>query len=147
MMNPYKHLLTKMKYLVNEDKRVDDAEKADFQWSMVFTRGPVKFMIGKGGVNTIFYIMGDKREVCFPDDALKLLEKKSLDKYIAYAIYSKKKELVAGPFLFHDDAMALRAGKGQFFIGIKASGKLVPLYAAKPNLFDKLSWSPVVEKK
>ncbi len=145
-MNPFKHLLTKLKYLVNEDAKIEGEEKRDFQWSLLFTRGPVTFLIGKGGLNTIFYDIGGKRELCYPKEAIKLLEKKSLDKYIAYAIYSKDKELVSGPFLFHDDTMALQAGKGQFFVGIKSSGKLVQLYTAKSNLFGKLAWSPVSNK-
>lgn len=145
-MNPYKHLLTKMKYLVNEDRKVPDELKSNFQWSLVFTKDPVKFVIGKGGVNTIFYLIGETREVCYPEDALKLLEKKSLDKYIAYAVYSKEKVLIQGPLLFKEDALLVVPKKGQFLVGVKSNGKLTPLCKAHVNLFNKVSWSSVAKR-
>lgn len=119
MKNPLLHVLTKVKYLLYLESKLEPEERAQHQWQMLTMRGKVKYVFGKGGANTCFLIVDDKRETFYPDDFVARIKVLARQKYASYGIYSGKKKKVIKHFcLLHDALEYVPTNSDQTVVGI-----------------------------
>jgi len=126
--NPYRNLLAKVRYLLHTDAKMTEAQLTDHQWMLMAKVAGSQVLVGKGGVNTMFYQFGDrKRKVCGPMELVELLKRLSRRRYVAYRVndtlaWSEKTALAADP------------KPKTKIIGIRADGKEVVVYTATKTL-------------
>lgn len=141
-LNPYANLVVKMRHLLKVDDPLTKDQCAMFQWQLL-AKVPdcdFSFIVGKGGVNTIFYLSAsDKRVVCYPDEALEILQNLSKRSVFCYAAYSKDKSHL-GFFLYEEDA--LNCESARYVRSISHKGKATLIWKKRKNLFDKIVWEP-----
>lgn len=139
-LNPFLNLQTKVKALLKVDDTLTKDQCEMFQWQLL-AKVPgcdFSFIIGKGGVNTIFFTPASgKRDVVYPDEALELLASLCKQKVFCYAVYDKRKEVV-GYFLNEADAKGADGAK--YVRSVSFSGKSSLIWKREKNLFGKMEW-------
>lgn len=145
-MNPYKNLLTKVKALLKEDDHLTKAQCEQMQWQLLVKIADYQFVIGKGGVNTIFYTASsEERAICYPDEAIALLEKLAKGEVFTYIAVDKNKEVI-GNALTVESAQAMKNARTVFSINFK--GRRTVVSRKVVDLFNKKVWqSSEVKKK
>lgn len=115
-MNPYTHLLRKVKSLLAAEAKCTPEERKANQWMLQVNVGGSWFIVGKGDVNTTFVNFNNKRKVMFPDDLILLLEKLAAEKYNAYR---------RGDAVFLTEKLAIKAAPttGEKVYGITGVGE------------------------
>lgn len=150
-MDPYKHLKRKVNSLLTAEATLTDDERATMQWQLLATIGKRRLLVGKGGVNTMFYrfdlVNGDsvqegERHICYPHEMLERLDAWSSREYEIYLITrSKTRHLASYQTLDsakqHDDVP-----DGHYIVGVTRDGKMKKLYVRKRGL-KASSWSKV----
>ena len=82
MLNPYKHLYSKITALLRAEAKLSPEERKANQWQLLVQFANTQITVGKGDVNTIFFQFGDgKRRVCYPDEILDILKKHGEQKH------------------------------------------------------------------
>lgn len=90
-MNPYRHLLTKLKALLATEAKMSEAERKANEWLVQVKFAGTRMVVGKGGVNTIFYQHGDeKRKVNYADWMCERLEALASQKHFRYELRFKE---------------------------------------------------------
>lgn len=133
--NPYKNLLTKVRALLNADLRLNRAQIEQHQWMLMVKVADQQILIGKGGVNTMFYQFGShKRKVCGPMDMIDLLKKLSRRRYQIFRV---------GTTIFWSEKSALKQEpvKAKQIEGYR-NEEWVPLYKSAGSLAGR-SWIPI----
>lgn len=145
-MNPYRHLLTKVRSLINAELPLNEDERRANQWVLYVSVYGDSIIVGKGDVNTIFYQFGKtgKRQVCYPMDIVELLKERSAERYFAYVVKSAsaeerlvwtlKRALTAPPDAYNE------------IHGVGENDELSLLYTARKSLTGRV-WTPVKGKK
>lgn len=136
-----KHLLAKTKALFSLEGKLQNADKEKHQWQLYMNVGGLQFIVGKGGINTAFYKIGDEeRQVCYPHELVTFLTKLAKRKHVAYAVYTKDKKCIFGPTLELETCLKFKKCKpGAFIVGINEHNKLLRLYYSSPGLH-ALQW-------
>lgn len=98
-MNPlFRVMAAKVKSLMLHEHRLTQEEKKCQQWQLLFQIDGIQFIVGKGDVNTMFYIVGDEeRVICYPDELMEKIQEWNKAKYTSYYVFSKDKEKLSGP--------------------------------------------------
>ena len=124
-MNPYAHLYKKVKSLLQHEANLTPADKQMNEWVVTLQMAPdLKLLVGKGGVNTIFYKFGTgERKLCYPDEILEKLDRLARKKFWFYTADGT-------PFLTLNGALA--SPPSGYVIGV--SDKPKKLYKATPSL-------------
>lgn len=139
-MNPFKNTLAKVRVLLKEDDALTKDQCAQFQWQLL-AKVPdcnFAFTIGKGGINTIFYMAAtNDRVVCYPDEALEVLQELCKRNVFCYTVYAKDKSQI-GHALFEDAAKNLEGAR--YIKSISFSGKATLVWKKEKNLFGKNVW-------
>ncbi len=141
-LNVYKNLYTKVKYLLHSERDLTVDEKKLFQWQLHASLGDAEpaFVIGKGGANTIFYSLSQgERKLCYPNDALDLLDNISKRKEFVYVALDKAKVKI-GYFLL--EAEALDCKNARYVASVSFKGKTTTLWKKQKDLFGKKQWEP-----
>lgn len=142
VLNPYVHLARQVRALlrVEEDFGPDERKKSSWMIQVEFLGK--KIVVGKGGANTIFYTFGKgKRQICYPDSILKILDKLARQQYVLYRVGSKAE---GGVTKFdRDHALAVEPRPGAEIIGVDAKGSKRTVFRAKKDLAGKLKWIKV----
>ena len=129
-MNQLKHLLAKVRALFALESKLTNEQKGMHQWQLLTEYGGVQYVVGKGGINTAFYKIGDEeRQVCYPEELIIFLTNLTKQKYASFAICNKQKQVVYGPF----PELGKCKGKvpkkpGFYIVGIDERKKLHRLY-------------------
>lgn len=140
-MNHLAHLRLKAKALFALEDKLDNAEKAAHQWQLLTQVCGVNVIVGKGGVNTAFYVIGDlERVICYPDEMVLYLDTLSKQIHPIYCVMTDPKT-IQSTHLSLKEAKQQKAGVGHYIVGITAHGKRVRLYRMSKSLL-KLSWLP-----
>lgn len=123
--NPFKHLVAKVKYMLYLESKLDLEECAQSQWQMFCKWCEIQYIFGRGGANTCFYQIGNgERQVCYPDELVKWLDKLSKQKFGAYAICDQNKKIKQGLFPSLDDCKDIEPKKaGLYIVGLDERGK------------------------
>ena len=141
-MNTIKHLVTKAKLLLHQESKLEPEERAQHQWQMLTKRSGVQYIVGKGGANTCFIVIGEgERKLYYPDEFIKQLEKLAKQKFGAYAIYCKRRDKLY-PTRWHtiDEVKAREPRRSSLVIvGLDDKGNRHELYYASKGLTG-ISW-------
>lgn len=72
----FRAMRTKVKGLLTVEASMSKEERQAQQWQLLFTIDGTQYLVGKGGVNTMFYIVGSngKRKLCLPHEMLDILD-------------------------------------------------------------------------
>lgn len=138
-MNPYRVLHKRALALLVAEKNLPPEERKNIEWILSYTFHGVKFVLGKGDVNTMFYQFGDSpRKINYPDEIIALLDRlgSPSNKYVLY----KSK---AG--LFTSRKAAFKKSDSIVY-GITSEGKTIAAYRKVATL-DGSDWEPMKEKK
>lgn len=144
-MNPYKNLLLKVRALLKEDDHLTKEQCEVHQWQLLAKLHDYTFIVGKGGVNTIFFsASSEERSVCYPDEILDLLKKLSEGEVLAYVALDKKKEQLGYSVLL-DQARAIKRAR---FLGVvNFKGKMTIIESKAADLHGKKTWYALTKKK
>ncbi len=142
-MNQYVNTLQKIKALLKEDDKLTTAQCECYQWQ-ILVKVPghdATFVVGKGGVNTIFYSASSTdRKVCYPEDILELLEKLSKSKVFVYLALDKKKNEIG----YSVSLKRARKMEGARYIkALYLNGKQSLIQKKAPDLFGKAQWEEI----
>lgn len=134
--NPYRHLLSKVTALLKLEARMSPEERADNQWQLLVKFCGTQVTVGKGGVNTIFYVLGAKgqRKLCYPDDILEKLSTLSQQKYWRYEVKDSEGN---SKFSWTLDSIRgkVPAARGSKIYGLKHAERVL-LHTATKGLHD-----------
>lgn len=88
MLNPYRHLTTKITALLRAEAKLSKEERRQQQWMLMIEFAGTKVTIGKGDVNTIFSQFGEdgKRRTSYPDQILDRLGTLGAQKHWRYEL-------------------------------------------------------------
>lgn len=138
MSNNLKHLLTKVKYCLYLESKLSAEERVAHQWQMLTTHGGLQYIVGKGGANTCFYTIGtQERQLCYPDELVKVLTRLASQKYACYAICDKSKNILRDGLQTLEQAKGIKPKRaGLYLVGIDARGKKHRLYYSSAGLVD-----------
>ena len=137
----YRTMLAKVRSLMLNEARLSDKLKSAQQWQLLFQIDGMDIIVGKGGINTMFYILGTggKRVICYPDELVDKIKKWSQRKYTAYIVYDKDGNGLAGPSMkkIRDTDFPTRSYQSGFY-----NGKEVKLAVLQKSLTGR-AWVPV----
>lgn len=147
--NPFRVLHSKAKYLFDQEAKLTNEEKADHQWQLLLSVGGVQYIVGKGGVNTAFYIIGDnERVVCYPYELLDKIKSWSESGFASYMVVDTHYDPPRRKLAPTDDLEGIldkTPKPGYLIVGIKRDGKKQRLYLAKKTL-SGAAWSKINAK-
>lgn len=123
-MNPYKSLHSKVRHLINAESKLAPDERKTHEWLLTITVDGFRILVGKGGVNTIFYSFGKgDKKFCYPDEMLEKLEFLANRKFWFYKVGDAR--------VMTESAALKRPPKG-LIVGVNETNSV--LYKAKPTL-------------
>jgi DNA-binding MarR family transcriptional regulator len=141
-MNPYRLLQQKLTACLRLEAKLTKEEREANEMSFLVKFGDTRVTLLKGGVNTIAYTLGNgQRKVCYPDDALEMLDKLAKREHWYYE--------VGGVTRFHIAKIVKLPPTqiGEKIYGVNENGKKL-LYVAKPVLgSDTGEWRPMAKVK
>jgi hypothetical protein len=71
----FRAMRTKVKGLLTVEASMSKEDRQAQQWQLLFTIDNTQYLVGKGGINTMFYTVGSgKRKLCLPHEMLSLLD-------------------------------------------------------------------------
>lgn len=142
----YRSMLSKVRALLKIELPHNAEDRKLQQWQLLFTIDGIQYVVGKGGVNTMFYQIGiANRKLCYPEELLQLLESFTRRKVSSYAICDPKGKVVLSGLMSEEDALKKKPKIGYFIVGF-VDGKKVRLYVGQTGLF-KPVWTPFQHKK
>lgn len=142
----YRSMLSKVKALLKVEAGHNATERSAQQWQLLFDVDGVQFIIGKGGVNTMFYTVGTAdRVLCYPDELIEFLERLIRSKYASYAICNASGKIVISGLLSEEAALKKKAPVGAYIIAFE-NGKKVRLFVREKGIFKDV-WNPFVKPK
>ena len=136
MKNPLQHVLTKCKYLLYLESKLEPEERAAHQWQMLCKRSGVQYILGKGGANTCFItIGGGERKLFYPEEFIKYITTLAKQKYGAYGILNKASGKVSGPWVTLEETKRKKPKRTELgIVGIDDSGNHQELYYSSKAL-------------
>lgn len=147
--NPFVHLRAQVKACLEREAKLSPAERRQHQWQFFTTIKDVVYIVGKGGANTMFYMIGQEgeRKLCSPPDMLNIISSWATAKYSMYAVCIKPGAFTHGPFPDVKQALAVEdAPKGSYIVGLTPDSKVRRLYKLKSGLMED-KWIPFKAKK
>lgn len=137
-MNHYANILKKMKALLKEDDDLTKEQCEVHQWQLLAKIANYTFVVGKGGVNTIFYTRSSvDRVVCYPDEMLEILEELSKSRIFTYVALDKKKKVLGNSI---DPQLARGFKNARYLLSIDHKGRSKVIDKKTVDLFGKRSW-------
>lgn len=148
-INPFSHLRAQVKSCLEKEAKLSPNERRMFQWQFFATVNGVTYIVGKGGANTMFYMIGEQgeRQLCAPEVMLNIISSWAGAKFAMYAICKKPDAFTHGPFITEKEALSVKdAPEGSFIVGLTPDNKVIRLYKLKSGLMDD-KWVPFKPKK
>lgn len=141
----YRALLAKVKALLSVESTHDKELRAAQQWQLFAKIDGVQFIVGKGGVNTMFYSVGNnERVLCYPDELITFLESLCRTKYSLYAICSDAGKVVRRGILSETEALKKKPPVGYYIVAYE-NGKKVKLFVRQKGLSENI-WKSYSKK-
>lgn len=141
----YRAMLSKVRALLKVEASHNKEERQSQQWQLLFDIDGVQYIVGKGGVNTTFYQIGDgKRKLLYPDELIQFLESLTKSKYQSYAICAPSGKVVKSGFTSEDSAKAQNPPIGYYLVGF-SDGKKKRLFIRQQGIFKNV-WNPFLGK-
>ena len=140
-MNPlFKVMASKVRSLMIHEARLTNDMKKCQQWQLLFQIDGIQFIVGKGDINTMFYVVADEdRVICYPDELIEKIWEWSRRKYTSYYVFTGKKEKVSGPLWHRPKDTDYPVGS--LIVGRNSDGKK-RLAVLQKSLAGK-SWLPI----
>lgn len=142
-INPFSHLRAQVKASLEREAKLSPNERRMFQWQFFATVNNVTYIVGKGGANTMFYMVGEgERKLLSPADMLDKISEWASSKFSMYAVCKKPSAFSHGPFPNIKQALAVKdAPKKSYIVGLTPDRKVVRLYKLKSGLMQD-EWVP-----
>lgn len=147
--NPFSHLRAQVKSSLEREAKLTPNERRMHQWQFFTTVNDVVYIVGKGGANTMFYMVGQdgERKLCPPEEMLQIISSWANAKFAMYAICKKPSAFSHGPFSSLDMALSVGdAPKGSYIVGLTPDAKVKRLYKLRSGLMED-KWVPFKPKK
>ena len=139
----FKIMEYKVLTLIKAEAKMNQKERGCQQWQLFFQiKGFGDYLVGKGGINTMFYtVNGGERVLCYPNDMLELIAKWAQEASVTrFVILNPEgKEVRTYPKL--EEAKEFKAKAG-YFIAKIAEGKRTKLFVRKAGLVNK-TWKAI----
>jgi len=142
-MNLYKNTLQKVRHLLKEDDNLTKEQCNKFQWQLLIKLDdtPYTFLVGKGGVITIFYSASSlERSVCYPEEILELLEKLSKTDVFIYSALDKNKKEIG---FSYSKSLAKKLPKTKYVYSVDFKGKRKLILKKSTDLFGNKVWEKI----
>jgi hypothetical protein len=124
--NPYRHLNQKVQALLRLEAKMSAEEREANQWQLLVKFCGSQLVVGKGGVNTCFFILGANgtRKVCYPDALLSKLQSLAENPYWRYEVLGPDQ---TSKFFWTEAAALERSSpvKGSKLYGLKADKRVL----------------------
>lgn len=145
-MNPYRHMLTKVKTLLISENKLSIEEKKQNEWIVTVSFHGTKITVGKGGITTCFYQFGPngKRGVCYPDEICERLERLGKRRHLLFQV-KVKTGVVSSYFTTKLALTTVPSELRSTIVGITESGKEEILYTCHKDIHG-LHWYDNIEK-
>lgn len=138
-----KKMKAKVMALLKEEARLSAKERQSQQWQLLLQIENVgQFIVGKGGINTMFYIVNNgERKLCLPADMVNKIDKWIVKLSVkSYSIYLDGKKIKSGLSTI-EEAKKVKAKRGSIIYEIEA-GKKKKVLVCKKALMGN-AWSAV----
>jgi hypothetical protein len=149
-MNPLTLMKANIVTCLQREAKLSPEDRKQMQWQFLTTIGDLTYIVGKGGANTMFYMVGDApRVICTPKEMVGVMDAWIGSKFSHYVICDSKKKVFSKPtsdvnrILKKADPVKYASN---FIAGVTNDGKLIRLYEAKKGL-TKASWVEFKKKK
>lgn len=141
----FKAMRHKVFTLLKTESKLSLLERKNQQWQLLFQiKGYGSYVLGKGGINTMFYTIDDgERKLCYPDDLLALIDTwiEESDK-TGFGILNSSGKLIRN-VATQKEALDFKAKVGAHIVRI-ADGTQTRLFVRVEGLFNK-SWKPLIK--
>lgn len=147
-VNPFTHLRSQVRACLEKEAKLPPDERRKHQWQFLTTVAGMTYIVGKGGANTMFYMIGTEgeRKLCHPEEMLQIISKWGGAKYAMYAVCKTPKHFTHGPFPELNQALNVDADPGSYLVGLTVEGKVIRLYQMKQGLKSS-KWCEFKRKK
>jgi len=143
----FKAMKQKVFRLLEAEAKMNVAERRAQQWQLLFQiDGHGQYIVGKGGVNTMFYKVGDaERELCLPADLLDKIDTwVALAGQITYCIMRDGKVIKRN--LSESEAKTYKKAQVGDYLCSISDGKRRRLMKMSKGLMGKSAWKPYEKK-
>lgn len=143
-MNRIQHLAAQARRLFAGESKLSRDERATQQWQLLTSLGPdtlsVNIIIGKGGVNTAFLIIGNReRVVCYPDELLETLSRMASAPAALWVVAGP--DGVVSEHLSEKEALLTPVRKGHSIVALSSDGRRSTRYTFGTSLVGR-AWVP-----
>lgn len=139
MTTIFTNTLKKVNALLKVDSNNEHDLSKNLQWQILVqcNEHPWKFIVGKGGINTIFYThSSEARKVVYPADIKKIMKQLAKRKDYCYEAYTKDNTAL-GTYLFLEDAKAVKHAKKIIIIHLDGTKTQIKL---KKDIYKNKEW-------
>jgi hypothetical protein len=139
--NQFEQLYRSVAGLLKEQDTLSLKERECSQFTLLTTIGGIKYLVGKGGISTMFYCVGDsERKVCYEEEMLKVIKKWMNVDYTLFCIFNTTtRKTRKQKYETVEDALKVMPREHDRIYGIGKERKL--LYTSKVSIFD-IHWEP-----
>lgn len=118
-----------------------EEDRSQTMWTALVLFSGTQLYLGRGGVNTVFYVFGKsgKRKTGYPAKVLVMLDRLAAQPYPFYRIRDSDSKTVARSYHLHL-IKATQPHAGDTLEGVAVSGKATVVFRGKRSLQGKLSW-------
>lgn len=141
VFNPYAHLARQVRALLRVEMLFSPDERQNIEWVLQVGVHGEKVVVGKGGANTIFFTFGSgKRQICFPDRILAILDKLARQPFVLYTVYVGKGSAVK---FDRDHALKVQPLVGSTIMGKTVHGKTATVFRGRKDLSGNVRWMKI----
>lgn len=112
----FKAMRAKTLALLKVEAKMSQSERQCQQWQLLFQIGKSNYIIGKGGINTMFWMKdGSERELLLPQDMLNLIDTwiDAVDKK-RYSVVDRNGEVLQRDLSQVEQAKSVKVGTGGY---------------------------------
>lgn len=139
-MSIFNSLYNSVKFLLKEQDTMNNEQRKQSQFTLLIVVHSIQYVVGKGGLNTMFYIVNKgERKVCYPEEMLKIIKSWDKAEQTAFFVYDGvARSIVSGPYASVEEAQQCEAKKEYKIVG-NGKSKAV-LYKSAINLNKQRVW-------
>lgn len=139
----FKMMEYKVLTLIKAEAKMSQKERGCQQWQLLFQiKGFGDYLVGKGGVNTMFYtVNGSERVLCYPNEMLEIIQKWTNSASEVKYLVLNTEGVQVREYASLEEAKDFKAKAG-YFIARLAEGKKKKLFVRKAGLVNK-TWKAI----
>lgn len=139
--NPYRHLASCVRAFLRVEITLGAEDRSRSSAFFRVDFADTYMVVGKGGVNTLFWQFGEgKRKIGYPNDLLALLDKLSRQSHVMYLVDIPYLNEPPRRVVTHKAALHLPPSRNSTIKGVNVDGSTELLYEARLNVSGRLTW-------